>query len=69
MKVLEYFDHVFESEMNFSDLPVKNISELIFKKMNQRNEEADVILSYVDNVIVKITVIKIFFLINSIIMR
>jgi len=55
MKVLEYFDHVFESEMNFSDLPVKNISELIFTKMNQRNEEADVILSHVDNVIVKIS--------------
>ena len=55
MKVLEYFDHVFESEMNFSDLPVKNISELIFKKMNERNEEADVILSHVDNVIVKIS--------------
>ena len=25
MKALEYFDHVFESEMNFSDFPVKSI--------------------------------------------
>jgi len=49
MEFLDHFDHVFTSEMNFSELPVKNITEMIFKKLNQRVEDDFVIISHYEN--------------------
>lgn len=65
IRTSKYFDHTFTSEMSFSDQPVINLSEFIFKKINHRNENSDIILSHDENTLVRISLKRLRYIVFS----
>ena len=48
------FAHIIQSDKDFSPLPVRNLAELIFSKLDHRSESSEVILSHEDNTYIRL---------------
>ncbi|MFH0761013.1 MAG: aminotransferase class III-fold pyridoxal phosphate-dependent enzyme [Bacteroidota bacterium] len=65
MKESDYFDLVISSEMDFSDPPVLNLSGLLFKKLDHRDENSIIILSHEGNSLVELSLKRLRFIVFS----